>query len=115
MTKDLIYLELMAESIDTIFNYIGNKNEDEFYRDATLKDACLMRLILIGEYGIKISDILKRDFTEIEWQVLKAARNFYVHVYDAIDWSKIWNTIQDELPSLKPKIEHIIYTLQHKL
>ena len=51
MTKDLIYLELMAESIDTIFNYIGNKNEDEFYRDATLKDACLMRLIVIGEYG----------------------------------------------------------------
>lgn len=114
VNKDLIYVELMLESIITIFDYISNKTEDEFYRDATLKDACLMRLIVIGEYGIKISDTLKSNFKEVEWQVLKAARNFYVHVYDRIDWTKVWETIHSDLLPLKLKIERIIYSIENK-
>ena len=50
--------------------------------DDILKDACLTRLIVIGEYSIKVSDSTKEKFPEVEWQEMKVARNFYVRTYD---------------------------------
>ena len=108
MKSDLPYLKLVNESIDKIFEYLDGCTEDEFYSDDQKKDACLTRLIVIGEYGSKISENLRTKFSEIEWQQIKAARNFYVHLYNYIDWTKVWDTIQTDLPVLKIKVENIL-------
>ena len=111
MKSDLPYLKLINESINKIFEYLNGCSEDEFYNDDQKKDACLTRLIVIGEYGSKISETLKTEFSDIEWQQIKAARNFYVHLYNAIDWTKVWDTIQTDLPGLKNKVENILSQL----
>ena len=111
MKSDLPYLKLVNESIDKIFEYLNNCTEHEFYNDDQLKDACLTRLIVIGEYGSKISEALRIKFSEVEWQEIKAARNFYVHLYNHIDWTKVWDTIHDDLPGLKIKVERILSQL----
>jgi len=62
-------------------------DEDNFLIDAILKDACLSRLIVIGEYSTKISEPTKEKFPQVEWQQIKVARNFYVHAYGQINGS----------------------------
>ena len=79
-----------------------------------LRHAVLMRLIVIGEYGVKISDESKNQFKEIEWQILKAARNFYIHVYDKVNWIYICETVKIDLPELKQKVQNIINQLDTK-
>lgn len=108
MKSDIPYLNLLIESIDKIFDYLKGCTEHEFYNDDQKKDACLTRLIVIGEYGSKISEALRKNFSEVEWQQIKAARNFYVHLYNHIDWTKVWDTIHLDLPGLKIKLEKII-------
>ena len=111
MDKNLHYLEVILKAINAIEGYVRNVNDDDFLRNDQLKDACLMRLIVIGEYGDKITRDVKSRFTEIEWQLIKAARNFYVHVYDGVMWPHVWETITEDLPPLKPRIERLINEL----
>jgi uncharacterized protein with HEPN domain len=59
-----------------------------------------MRLIVIGEYAAKIPEKVQQSNAGIEWKEIKAARNFYVHVYLPVGWKKIWETIHLKLPQL---------------
>jgi len=108
MNRDVQYLELMIKSIKAIIDYLKGVEEDAFYRDEILKHAVLMQLIIMGEYGGKVSDNLKQRFSDIEWQQMKAARNFYIHVYDGINWTYVWETVQQNVKPLLSKIERII-------
>ena len=111
MIRDLHYFELIFSSIVAIEEYVKEVDEEVFIQNDILRHAVLMRLIVIGEYGGKVSVESKNNFKEIEWQILKAARNFYIHVYDSVNWLYIWETVKNDLPPLKEKIQNILAQL----
>lgn len=111
MNRDLDYLEFLLECIAHLENYTKDVDEDTFLRNEEKKDACLTRIVMIGEYSSRVSDNLKDKFTDVEWQLMKSTRNYFVHVYRGIDWVRVWETIQTDIPSLKIKIEKILSQL----
>ncbi len=76
MNRDLDYLEFLLECIDHLEKYTDNIDEDTFLRDEEKKDACLTRIVMIGEYSSRISENIKDKFTNVEWQLMKSTRNF---------------------------------------
>lgn len=112
MKSDLELFRFVFEQISLLVTFYEGKDEDEFLRDNVLKDACLMKLLVIGEYSSRIADAQKSRFNEIEWQLLKAARNYYAHAYGGITWLRVWETLYFDIPTLKQKIEHIIEVLE---
>lgn len=112
MNRDILYITLILESIAEIEQYIGGVDEEGFLRNNMLKDACLMKLIIIGENGGKVSQDLRSRFSDVEWQQMKAARNFFAHEYERIDWSRIWMTVSEILPELKLKLEKVSQSLK---
>ena len=111
MNRDLDYLEFLLECIAHLEKYTLGTDEDDFLRNEEKKDACLTRIVMIGEYSARISDDLKNKFTDVEWQLMKSTRNYYVHVYRGIDWLRVWETIKKDIPPLKIKIEKILSQL----
>ncbi len=111
MNRDLDYLEFLLECIEHLETYIKNTDEDGFLRNEEKRDACLIRVVMIGEYSSRISDDLKNKFTDVEWQLMKSTRNYYVHVYRGIDWLRVWETVEKDIPVLKIKIENILSQL----
>lgn len=111
MNRDILHITMILESISAIDEYISAKDEEVFLRDKMLKDACLMQLIVIGENGGKVSENLRARFSEVEWQQMKAARNFFAHAYEYIDWTRVWFTINEVLPGLKVKLNNILQSL----
>ncbi|GAA4464916.1 hypothetical protein GCM10023093_16220 [Nemorincola caseinilytica] len=109
---DAIYVERIIEAIDQIFVFIGDADEDKFLRNRMMCDACLMQLVVIGENGGKVSQENKERFSEVQWQLMKAARNFFAHAYEFTDWNRVWDTINTILPSLKVKLENILDILE---
>lgn len=105
--NDLNIVRYLLEQIDIIEKYLFNKTEDEFYREDLLKDACYARLLVLGEYAGRVSSELKKEYKEIEWDVIRGARNFYAHAYDALDWTKVWETLSRDIPELKEKLKTI--------
>ncbi|MEO8823431.1 MAG: HepT-like ribonuclease domain-containing protein [Ginsengibacter sp.] len=108
MNRDLDILEFLIDSINHLESYIENVDEESFLRNEEKKDACLSRIVVLGEYSARVSDEIKNKFSDIEWQLMKATRNYFVHVYRGIDWRRVWETLQTDIPKLKIKIEKII-------
>jgi uncharacterized protein with HEPN domain len=110
--KEIEILKYLEEQISAIETFTSGFDEDKFLRDELVKNATLMKLLVFGEYSAHVDEVLKNRFTEIQWQLIKAARNYYAHVYRGIDWVRVWEVVNQELPGLRQKIENIISILE---
>lgn len=106
--SDSVYLNDIIESIDIIFKYLSNKTEIQFIEDQLLQDAVIRRFEIIGEASSKISETLKSNHPEVEWQLMKAMRNKLIHEYFGVSASTIYHTVNINLPILKGHLEKIV-------
>lgn len=108
MTRDdKVYLRDIIESIEIIFEYIGDKTEFEFSKNLMLQDAVFRRFEIIGEASTKISDSFKNQHDSIEWRLMKLIRNKLIHEYFGVSTSTVYNTIHRDLPKLLEKLKKI--------
>ncbi|MDR2580251.1 MAG: DUF86 domain-containing protein [Fibromonadaceae bacterium] len=109
--NDLLYLLNILEYSGKIWKYTENIiSAEEFYEfnDQLNLNASLTLLANIGEDVGKISQELKQEYQDIEWQSIKNFRNKIVHNYAGIDIDIVFEIITKDLRILKPKIEKII-------
>jgi uncharacterized protein with HEPN domain len=66
-----------------------------------------MNFIIIGESANQIPEEFEEDHLDIPWSLMRAMRNRVVHVYFSIDSRMLWDTIQNDLPPLIPKLEKL--------
>lgn len=67
-------------------------------------DMCVYQ---IGELSIHVSEDFKEKHIEIPWAKMRGMRNIHAHEYDAVDRDEMWNTLMEDIPSLKKKLEKI--------
>jgi uncharacterized protein with HEPN domain len=111
--NDLLYLLNILEYIGKIWKYTEKaKDAESLYElnDQLNLNASLTLLANIGENVSKLSDILKEEYSNIEWQQIKDFRNRIVHDYIGIDLVIVYEIIKNDLKELKPEIEKIIKT-----
>lgn len=112
LDREIGLLTYLLEQIVTIIEYTEGYDEDRFLRDGKTKDAVLTRLMVIGEYGGRVNDVVKNRFDAVDWKAMKLARNYYAHVYRGVDWILVWHVVVTEIPLLKQNVEHIIEVLE---
>jgi uncharacterized protein with HEPN domain len=71
-------------------------------------NASLTLLANIGENVSKITEILKQEYPNIEWQQIKNLRNRITHDYIGIDLVIVYEIIKNDLKILKNEIVKII-------
>ena len=93
------------QSINSIFDYLGDKRDfNEYMENKLLRRAIEREIEIIGE---AMSRALKID---PELQIENArrtvdTRNWVIHGYDKIDDVVIWGIITNHLPKLKEDIQ----------
>ncbi|GAA4412366.1 DUF86 domain-containing protein [Nibrella viscosa] len=108
MTRDdQVYLQDIIDSIDIIFQHIGDSTEYEFSQSLLIQDAVYRRFEIIGEATIRLSDDLKSRYPEIEWRLMRAMRNKLAHEYFGISASTVYNTIKLYLPALLRNLQRV--------
>lgn len=65
-------------------------------------------LAQIGELSGRISDELKEKHRDIPWKQIKGMRNLVIHDYEGIKTHIIGQTVEQDIPALKAKIEEIL-------
>ncbi|MCL2720502.1 MAG: DUF86 domain-containing protein [Treponema sp.] len=106
-----MYLFNILEYIGRIWKYTEEINDaDElFEKNEQLNlNASLTLLANIGENVSKISEKLKKEYSNIEWKQIKEFRNKIVHDYTGIDLVIVYEIITNDLKILNPEIEKII-------
>jgi len=109
--NDLMYLINILEYIGKIWKYTEGVNDAEelFELNEQLNlNASLTLMANIGENISKISEKLKHEYSNIEWQQIKDFRNRIVHDYTGIDLAIVYEVIANDFRILKPEFERII-------
>jgi uncharacterized protein with HEPN domain len=109
--NDLMYLLNILECIGKIWKYTKETNDaEELFElnDQMNLNASLTLLTNIGENVSKITEKLKHEYSNIEWQQIKNFRNRIVHDYVGIDLAIVYEVITNDLKMLKPEFEKII-------
>jgi len=101
----------ILDSIKNIEDFTNGVNYETYVNDFKLRLAIVKLLEIIGEASNGLTEDLQNKFTDIEWSILKGIRNILVHEYFGIDYDIIWDTIKNNIPELKEKINKTINEL----
>jgi uncharacterized protein with HEPN domain len=106
MRADAEWLEDILEAIGAIERYRPATRAD-FDANEPIQSHLLRQLQIIGEAMARVSETVKAAHPQIPWRQTAGMRNVIVHAYFQIDWNEVWNTIETDIPSLKPKIQSL--------
>ncbi len=107
--NDKPLLKSVCNIVD-IYKYIFGVDYTTFSSNPMIIDACLMKLIVIGENVSRISDDYKKSHNEIEWREIKDLRNLIAHNYDAVNYDMIWEIIHEDIPDLEKLYINLLMT-----
>ena len=79
-----------------------------FEQDMEFQFACGMCIIQIGELVTRLNEKFLQDHSEIPWRQMRGMRNIYAHDYDVIDCDTVWETITEEIPALRKRLQVIL-------
>ncbi len=69
-------------------------------------------LMIIGEAVRSLDPAFKQKYSSIPWRQISGMRNILVHDYFRIDKRLVWETVENEIPKLKTRIEELLRALK---
>ena len=88
--------------------HVAGLRRADFLADVRTQDSVIRRLEIIGEAARRISEPTRQRLSMLPWQSMIRMRNFLIHEYDDIDLHIVWDTVQNDLPSLIAALEPLI-------
>ncbi|SHJ65340.1 Uncharacterized conserved protein, contains HEPN domain [Bradyrhizobium lablabi] len=88
----------ILEAIAEIEDMLAGCSLDLFSADKMRRMATERYLEVVCEAARRLTDEVKRDAPDIEWQKMVDFGNRLRHAYHATDVDIVWNIIQDHLP-----------------
>ncbi len=99
--------DILAAFVE-IKKFTKGMDYETFSEDDRTIRAVEMNFIMIGESANHIPEEIEETHSDIPWNLMRAMRNRVVHVYFSIDAKLLWETIQNDLPPLIPKLEKLL-------
>jgi uncharacterized protein with HEPN domain len=89
VTKDpRVYLAHIVECSQKIERFTAGGRE-RFFRDATVEDAVLRNLEVIGDAAKRLDNAYRAAHPEIPWRALAGLRDVLIHQYEGVDLEKL--------------------------
>ena len=93
------------DAIDRISRYTRGMTFNEFSQDPLTFDAVVRNLEIIGEAARNIPEDVRSQFDQIPWREMLSMRNVLAHGYMSLDVPTIWQTVTEDLPTIRPMLE----------
>jgi len=97
----------ILEAINNIERYV-EKGREEFENNELIQTWFFRQLEIIGEAVRALPDEILNFSPQIPWAGIIGMRNILAHGYFEIDKDVVWNTVQNDIPTLKYRVEEII-------
>ena len=105
MEKDRLYIKHILDAILAIDQFTMNVELEGFLENKLLQDGVVRELEIIGEASKKLSSDFKDSHKELPWQDITGMRDKLIHEYFGVDLIVVWETVKQDLPNLKQKLE----------
>jgi len=104
----LDYVEDVVEAMDDAMRFVEGIEYDDFVKDRKTVYAVTRAVEIIGEAVKKIPDRVKKRYPKIPWKLMAGMRDKLIHEYFGVDLRRVWNTVEKDVPKLKPMFEKIL-------
>lgn len=101
------YLADIIHAIDLIEQFTHGIDRHAFMHDEKTVFAVIRCLEIIGEAVKRIPQDFRETHSQIPWKIMAGMRDRLIHGYDIVNYEIIWNTIQKDIPGIKPDIEQL--------
>ncbi len=102
------YLYDVQQSVDSIFEYLGEKRDFfEYERNKLLRRAVERELEIIGEAVKHLLELDENIYIDNARRIVDL-RNFVIHGYDKVDNVIIWGILSKDLPKLKQQVDALM-------
>ena len=105
--NDNYFVGKILTDITFIIEHTTAITEREFSVDEVLQDCVMFRLVQIAENASRLTQEFKIRHKNIDWQAINGLRNRIVHDYGKVDLGIIYDTVKDDLPTLKAVLSEI--------
>jgi len=105
------YLQHILEAIGNIGDYTAGLDLAAFMADRKTRDAVIRNLEIIGEACNNVArnhPAFAAQHSEVPWGFAYEMRNALSHGYFTVDHTVVWQTIQQDLPTLKRQITTLV-------
>ncbi|MGM9790096.1 MAG: DUF86 domain-containing protein [Candidatus Cryptobacteroides sp.] len=106
--RDRERLQHILDAINTIEQSRARYSNAEDVDDPIIYFGFVKHVEIIGEAVYMLSKGFRSEHPEIEWDVIEGMRHVLVHGYYQIEPNQLWNTVDHDIPMLKPLIENIL-------
>ncbi|MEW6531891.1 MAG: DUF86 domain-containing protein [Thermodesulfobacteriota bacterium] len=98
----------ILDAIDRIQSYVQGRSLEQFSEDRRTLDAVERNFIIIGEAARQVPLDVQESFPTIPWREMADMRNYVVHQYWGVEINRVWDTIHENLPPIKPLLKNLI-------
>ncbi|MCS7078442.1 MAG: DUF86 domain-containing protein [Chloracidobacterium sp.] len=102
MWRDAAYLLDMLIAAKEVLQFSMGLTWEGFQQSSLHQHAIAKALENIGEAARKVSDETKAAHPEISWPQIIALRHRIAHDYFHLDLVKMWQIVQEDVPTLIP-------------
>lgn len=103
--KDRGRLEHMLSAIENVEEFTQGVTLEGFMHSKILFFAVVKNIEIVGEATYMLTKAFKESHSTIPWQIIEKMRHVLVHGYYMVDPESLWDTINNDIPVLKPWIE----------
>ena len=110
MNTQRAYLLHALDAIDAVLEYTED-GRDAFFADRKTQDAVIRNIEVLGQAVKSISAETRAHDGSIPWRQIAGMRDKLIHEYFGVDLALVWDVVERELPSLRPKIRALLQKL----
>ncbi len=109
--RDKEQLQHIIDTIDIIIDRKDAYNFEQLQSDPIIFYGFVKQVEIIGEAVYKLTNEFKHSHSDIDWDAIEGMRHVLVHGYYAIKPKRLWQTINEDIPPLRPQIINLINEL----
>ena len=104
----LDYIEDIIEAMNDTLSFVEDLNYGGFVKYRKTIYAVIRAIEIIGEAVKKIPELVKNRYPQIPWRDMAGMRDKLIHGYFGADLKRVWKTVKEDIPKLKPMFDKIL-------
>jgi uncharacterized protein with HEPN domain len=108
MPRDEAYLLDILIAARKALQFLEGMTWQEFTQSELHQNAVIRPLEIIGEAARQVSPETRDAHPEIPWEQMIGMRNRLIHEYFRVNLTTVWETVQNDLPSLIAQIQPLV-------
>ncbi|TAK30793.1 MAG: DUF86 domain-containing protein [Chloroflexota bacterium] len=106
------YVRDMLDAVAKALLFTQGMDYAAFAADEKTVYAVVRALELLGEASKGIPKSVRDRYPGLPWRAMAGMRDRLIHGYFGVDLEVVWKAVQEDLPTLKPKLEQLLTETQ---